>query len=224
GDFDGALDLAQKQLARNPTYAVPLGHMGLAYFGKNNLGAAAEAFKKAISMEPEYTPLRHWLGSVYRLQGEYQPAIEILLTIPKINATDLSAYYDVGVVYRLAGNDERARQSFLYVQQELQKLLAGSPNNVELMFGMASVLIQKGETQRGRSIADAAIRLDPRRHLEYARMLSLQGKTEDALRRLEVAINEGFHDYISLITHPDLHSLHSDPRFRSLVEKKLHTR
>jgi hypothetical protein len=80
-----------------------------------------------------------------------------------------------------------------------------------------------GETQRARSIADKAIRLDPRRHFEYARMLSLQGQMEDALRRLEVAINEGFHDYVSMITHADLHGFHNDPRFRSLIEKNLPT-
>src|SRR5262249_48290694 len=121
GDFDATIELTQKQIARNPTHVVPFGQMGLAYVGKNNLNAAVDAFKKVISMEPNYTPVRYWLGNVYRLQGDYQQAIEILVSIPKINAADYAAYYDAGVVYRLSGDDERARQSFQTVRQELEK-------------------------------------------------------------------------------------------------------
>lgn len=49
--------------------------------------------------------------------------------------------------------------------------------------------------------------------------LALSGKTKEALDNLEVAVQQGFNRPETILTDPDLKSLHEEPRFTTLMAK-----
>ena len=52
-----------------------------------------------------------------------------------------------------------------------------------------------------------------------ARCCALLGKTDDAISWLDKSLDAGLHDVERLRTHPDLQSLHTDPRWWAVVKR-----
>ena len=95
-DWDRALKYCQAALTLRPDYLDGLIHIGLAYCGKKDYGAAISQFQAYLKAQAKFDGSR-----------ETWP---IILSYP--DARDL-AFNNLGILYELTGETERAKQSYL---------------------------------------------------------------------------------------------------------------
>lgn len=82
--------------------------------------------------------------------------------------------------------------------------------------------IKNGKRDEAESLCNKMIEVAPFApggYYNLACIHALNGKNEDALKLLEQAVEHGFNNVLHLQTDPDLHSLHDELRFASLIQK-----
>ncbi|MFQ6109537.1 MAG: tetratricopeptide repeat protein, partial [Candidatus Aminicenantales bacterium] len=222
GEIDKAVALCSQQLKYDDQNPLAYDCLGWAYLGKGEMEKAEEAFRKALESYPEYTLDLFRLAHTYRLQGRYQDAIEPLQKIIEIDpAEEPSALYDLGMVYELMGNEEEAKKHFERYLRAAEKWVEEYPNNPMSYFCLGLALTHLGQKAEGLAVGQKALMFDPTRHFEYAELLSAQGKTQEALDQLELAVEKGYRNFIWMKIDVNFHPLYEEPRFKELIRKHL---
>jgi eukaryotic-like serine/threonine-protein kinase len=216
-DVESALETCQRALQVDPHYAWGHDCVGWALLGKGDWAEAQAAFEKAVMFNPLSTLSRYRLAHAHRLQGHYQQALDALEPILKIDPSDASPWYDMGVVYEGMGDHEKARNHFQRFHQEMEVLWRKDPKNADTALALAGVLSRLGEREHAMSWARKGMSLDPRKHFEYALVLSQNQRKREAIEQLQIAIQQGYRHYIFIKIHPDLQALHGDPEFEKLL-------
>jgi len=73
----------------------------------------------------------------------------------------------------------------------------------------------------GWSMGQKAMAIDPTQHFGFAMLLSVHGKKQEAIDQLELAIENGYHNYIWIKIHVDFQPLYDEPRFKELIRRSL---
>ena len=76
-----------------------------------------------------------------------------------------------------------------------------------------------GETSRAEEIARKAAPLAANLHAERAGLLTLLGRTDEAIETLERAVEAGFRNVVWTRIMSDLRALHGDPRLEAILAK-----
>ncbi len=223
GDVASALPVCQKILELDPGNAWAQDCLGWSYFAKNELPQAQAAFEKAVAANPQATLSRYRLAHTQRVQGHYQQAIETLQQIQKVDPSETSVFYDMGVVYERMGDRQKARESFTRYRREVETHEKKTLHEPGTQLALAATSARLGETERARQMLRKAMAKASRLHLEAAFVLSLLDEKKKAVDQLELAIQNGYTNYIWLKMHPDLLPLHGYPAFEQLLDKVIRT-
>ena len=223
GDVASALPVCQKILQLDPGNGWAQDCIGWSYFAKNDFPQAQAAFEKAVAANPQATLSRYRLAHTHRVQGHYQQAIETLQQIQKVDPGETSVFYDMGVVYERMGDRQKARESFTRFRREVETHEKKTLHEPGTQLELAANCARLGETERARQLLRKAMAKAPQLHLEAAFVLSLLNERKEAVDQLELAIQNGFTNYIWLKMHPDLLALHGYPAFEQLISKMIHT-
>ena len=195
----------------------------MSYFAKNELPEAQAAFEKAVAANPQEILSRYRLAHTHRAQGHYQQAIETLQQIQKVDSNETSVFYDMGVVYERMGDRQKARESFTRYRHEVETHEKKTLREPGTQLDMAATSAHLGETDRARQMLHQAMAKAPQLHLQAAFVLSLLDDKKEAVEQLELAIQNGYTNYIWLKMHPDLLPLHGYPAFEQLMGKVIKT-
>jgi serine/threonine protein kinase/tetratricopeptide (TPR) repeat protein len=223
GDVSSALPECQKILELEPGNGWAQDCLGMSYFAKNELPQAQAAFEKAVAANPQGTLSRYRLAHTYRLQGNYQQALETLQQIQKVDPSETSAFYDMGVVYERMGDRQKARESFTRYRHEVATRSKRTLHEPGTQLDLAATSARLGETDHARQMLRKAMAKAPQLHVEAAFVLSLLDEKKEAVDQLELAIQNGYTNYIWLEMHPDLLPLHGYPPFEQLMGKVIKT-
>ncbi len=223
GDVASALPVFQKILQLDPGNAWAQDSIGWSYFAKNDLPLAQAAFEKAVAANPQATLSRYRLAHTHRVQGHYQQALETLQQIQKVDASETSVFYDMGVVYERMGDRQKARESFTRFRREVETHERKTLHEPGTQLELAATSARLGETDRAQQMLRTAMAKAPQLHLEASFVLSLLDEKKEAVDQLELAIQNGFTNYIWLKMHPDLLPLHGYPAFEQLMGKVIKT-
>jgi len=128
---------------------------------------------------------------------------------------------NLGVLYQLLGDPQSSKRHFEIFRKELEKRVRASPEKGDNYLVLGLVLTRLGEKERSWEMGQKAMELDPDQHFLYARLLSVQGKTQEAIDQLELAIQDGFRNYIEMKINDDLQLLHNEPGFKELLDRGL---
>jgi tetratricopeptide (TPR) repeat protein len=221
GDVASALPVFQKILQLDPGNAWAQDCLGWSYFAENELPEAQAAFEKAVAANPQAIVSRYRLAHTHRAQGHYPRAIETLQQIQKVDPSETSVFYDMGVVYELMGDRQKASESFTRFRREVERKEKKTLHEPDTQLELAANSARLGETDRARQMLRKAMAKAPQLHLEAAFVLSLLDRKKEAVDQLELAIQNGFTNYIWLKMHPDLLPLHGYPAFEQLMGKAL---
>jgi serine/threonine protein kinase/tetratricopeptide (TPR) repeat protein len=221
GEMDSARVWTLRQLSRNPNSFWACDHLGWAYLGLDSLEQAEAAFERALQLNPTSTLELYRLGHALRLQGKYAEAIEALQKIRAIDPADSWALYQLGVVYDLMGDRKTAREYFERFRQVAQKWVRDNPDNSENYLALGLVLTRLGQRERGWAVGQRAMAVDSSNHFGFAQLLSVQGKKQDALEQLQIAVKKGFRNFVWMKIHPDLQALYDEPGFKELTREAL---
>jgi tetratricopeptide (TPR) repeat protein/tRNA A-37 threonylcarbamoyl transferase component Bud32 len=219
GDVSSALPECQKILELDPGNAWAQDCLGMSYFAKNELPQAQAAFEKAVAANPQGTLSRYRLAHTHRLQGHYQQSIETLMQIQKVDSSETSVFYDIGVVYERMGDRQKAHESFTRYRHEVETHWKKTLHEPGTQLVLAATSVHLGETDHAQQMLRRAMAKAPQLHLEAAFVLSLLNDKKEAIDQLELAIQNGYTNYIWLKMHPDLLPLHGYPPFEQLMGK-----
>lgn len=166
---------------------------------------------------PQNTLSRYRLAHAHRLQGHYQKALQTLEPILKIDPSDKTPWYDMGVVYEAMGDRTKAHEYFQHYRQEMEAQWHKNPRDIDAVWSLAEVLSRLGENERASFWTHKGLALDLNRHFEYATILSLNQHKREAIEELRIAIQKGYPYPIFIKIHPDLQALHGEAQFEQLL-------
>jgi serine/threonine protein kinase/tetratricopeptide (TPR) repeat protein len=229
GDMAAAVDLAQQQITQDDTNQQGFDNLGAAYLGQGDWNRAEEAFRRALAIDPKFLISLSRLAHLYRVVGRYPEAVasfERILETPyaepasvELKELLITTHYDAGVACELNGEKDRARGHFEKYWEEIQARLEREPDRAVHSIEAAIVLSRLGEGERSAAMARRFPGDDP--HFENARLLAIQGRSDEAVDRLTRAVEEGYRNFIWIKIHPDFQGLYDHPRFQALLETGL---
>jgi tetratricopeptide (TPR) repeat protein len=217
GQIDSALTWSNRMITYAPDN--PWGHfyLGSAYVGKNNFVKAEASYLKAGSLDPNFLMNQYRLAHVYRLQGKFDNAIDVLETILRKNPQEFSPHYDLGVNYNLIGQHETARSHFLEYSKIAERWLEENSDDPKAFIYNGIVLTQLGDKAAGWEIGKQALELKEPIYFEFAQLLAVQDRKSEALDYLEKALENGYKNLIWIKLQPDIQLLHGEVRYKELI-------
>jgi tetratricopeptide (TPR) repeat protein len=241
GYLNSAVEFSKKMIASNPQPQWAHNFLGWAYLGMDDFSGAQAAFEEELKLRPGTTIILWSLSHAQRLQGHYREAITLLDRIMEIDRSDQYANYNLGIIYQHLGENETALKHFERYRQYVEQRIKEDPADGRNYISLASILAHMGEKERSISLGQKGMAMPPCNatepfigeidrfgnlidlcEFEYATMLSAQGRKQEALDYLELAIRRGYRNYIFMKIHPDLQNLHEEPRFKKLMDEVLH--
>jgi len=219
GLIDSVLVWSKKMIEHGPDNPYGYLYLGCAYACLDSLERAETEFLLTRSLEPRISNNQYNLCHVYRLMGKYEEAIEVIEEFLQISPYEVSAYYQLGILYQLVGDDEQARQYFLEFKKNAEIWVRNDAGNPFAYYHYARVLTRLGETDKAWEYGIKIIETDTSAHSQFSEFLAVLGKTDEALDHLEKALQAGYRELTWLKLSPDFFLLHNEERFKNLIKE-----
>ena len=221
GQIKESLWLLKQQLERNPDNYWSYDNLGWVYFGLDSLQQAETIFLNGLELYPNASRLLYRLSYLYSYQNRYSDAIDIFQKTLDLYPEHQWAHFYLGLNYRRSNNEEMAVKHFEHFFSHAKQWVRDAPHNPDNYIALAFALTQLGEKQEGWEAGQKAIEINPDCHFDIAQLLSMQGRTTEALDNLELAIQQGMTNYIWIKVHPFLYNLYDEPGFQELISRVL---
>lgn len=219
GIIDSVLVWSKKMIEHGPDN--PYGHLylGCSYVCIDSLEKAENEFLKTRSLDSQLRTNQYNLGHVYRLMGKYGNAVEVFEEFLEIAPYEVPLHYQLGILYKLMGDDEQSRQHFLEFKKNSETWVRNDSNNPFSYYWYGLVLTRLGETGTAWEYGKKIIETDTTAHRLFAEFLAAHGRTGEALDHLEKALQAGYRELTWLKLSPDLCLLHNEERYKDLINE-----
>jgi tetratricopeptide (TPR) repeat protein len=183
-----AMDAAKKALELDDSLAethASMGHVVHAF--EKNLETAEEHYKKALSINPDYTAARHWHSIVLDKMGRYDEALKEAEHALKIDPLSPFLLNSLALLRRRSGDWDGAAKAF-------EQCLEADPGNETTRVNYAIFLTQAGRVEEGLSQIKNAIEANPESSWVngvYGSLLYYAGRYDDAAAQMEKAVGMG---------------------------------
>lgn len=173
GDAKTASGLLEQLVKKNPT---PRALINLAndYESMREYSLAADAYKKALDLDPSRQELKQALAQNEAMAGRYDDALKTYEDMAQANPQDATPYLGMAQIYRDQKKLDQARQS-------LEKAKQLDPDNIEIQYDEVQLLQDEGRTSDAitgmKAILDKTARqnYDPQQKQLRVRMLEQLG-------------------------------------------------
>jgi len=180
GGKQAILDWTAKLVARNPASAVALTLRGSALDlpgGKNS--GSIEAYKKAISIEPDYPTAYFNLANVHKRNKNYDDARTVFETVIARVPHCARAYSGLGLLY-----DECLKQPGK-AQEAYEKALAVDASCATALFNYANLQMRRKEHEKAKEFYLRAVKAQPSLVPAYVNLGGLYYFAGDRAKALE---------------------------------------
>jgi tetratricopeptide (TPR) repeat protein len=111
-DFQGALDLLQQALAKDPTYAAVYSQLAKLYYSAGDVEKASDAISQALARSPYQPDYLYVSGKILEKQGKLDEALAAFQQTALVNPKEADAYFEMGVIYQQRNDRERALAAY----------------------------------------------------------------------------------------------------------------
>lgn len=175
---------------------------------------AIEDYKTLLKQYPADGFLYCKLAVCYKMKGDTELAIKNFSTGIEMNKGDQSSfvYFLRGMLLRETGETQKANADF---EKVIQMDTIPSP-----LSRRQFALHFQGEDEKAMQWADDIVKNNPDDYdvcYDYARLMSLMKKTDEAVNYLRKAFEKGFRAFDSVESDSDFEPIRNTPEFRSLV-------
>jgi Flp pilus assembly protein TadD len=189
--------------------------LGMAYINAGRSDEAADAFLKALSIDPDYELALNNIGALYNSLGKTPEARPYLLKVIELFPDKINALMNLGINYYLSHEFQKAELTF-------KKVLALTPQSPDVLSRLGDVYLKMKKLDMARRYYTEAIEMGgSKAHLEYgmACVESLSGHPREALERLEAAFKMGYNDFQNITRDAAFDSLRRRVDFQILMHK-----
>ncbi len=182
---EAALHFGQAAL-HNPDNAHVQSRQGRALYLMNDLAGAERAFKRAVSIDPNYTPALFDLGNIHAKRQRYPEAAGYYERGLK-SEPSADLYYNLGLVQKQDAHPDQAIKAF-------KAALVEDPNHRASMVQLAELYHARGEFDQAAAQYLTATQLkhqDVDLHLKLATLYENTGKTNLAIREWSTCLAQG---------------------------------
>lgn len=118
--YGSARTAIRRALTMDPNNARALYYDGLLQRRAGNIPEEIDDFRRVVAMYPESRDARRELGITYYQQNEDQAAMEQFEALQKIDPDDLSAHYNLSILYRRMGmRDKAIQQQAMFIDKKV---------------------------------------------------------------------------------------------------------
>jgi protein O-GlcNAc transferase len=153
--LDEALKEFQKAAEISPDTPVAHYWVGMVYFFKKEPERAIAKFKKVLDLEPENYHALAMIGKILSFdRAKLEEAIDYLKNALSINPDYADAHFDLGRIYALQGNMDRAMAEFAFIFRT-------EPRYAVYHFEFGRILESMKAIDRAKKEYKRALQLDP---------------------------------------------------------------
>jgi tetratricopeptide (TPR) repeat protein len=176
--------------------AVVWNKLGIAYQQLENFQAARKAYNQSIRHRRDYPEPLNNLGTTYFLQNKYGKSVKYYLKAIKLDPESASYHLNLGTSYYHLKKD----QEFF---EQYEKALDLNPNIFRERSAFGTVLQARGANSEY--------------YFYLAKIFARKGHTEEAVRNLRRALEDGFKDRKRILNDPDFMKISQNPDYVELM-------
>ena len=177
GKLQQAIEQAIILLQQFPSSSSLYNISGAVYKGLGQLDASVSAYKKAISIKPDYAEAYYNMGVTLQEQGKLEEAIEACQKALVIKPDNAEAYNNMGIALHEQGKLAETIEAY-------NKALAIKPDYAEAYYNMGIALQEQGKLEETIEAYNMALAIKP----DYAEAYNNMGSTIKGQGKLEGAI------------------------------------
>ncbi len=202
------------------------------YIGYNNLGIqrldtgheeeARRRLEKSIALKPNAFAYLN-LGRLHFRKGQYLEAAQMYENARALKENDDNIWLLLGEARYWDGDAEGARMAWQRFIALADEILAGNPNEKELLGRLAATYVALGDPDQGRAYIGRLFALPPPDAYTFhyvGRAYEMLGERDLALRYLRRALEDGIPP-VRIETDPWLKALREKPGFQALRQQFL---
>ncbi|UCD94433.1 MAG: tetratricopeptide repeat protein [Candidatus Zixiibacteriota bacterium] len=180
-----AMDAAKKALELDDSLAETHASMGhIVHAFEKNLETAEKHYKKALSINPDYTAARHWYSIVLDKMGRHDEALKEAEHALRIDPLSPFLLNSLALLRRRSGDWDGAAKAF-------EQCLEVDPGNETTRVNYAIFLTQAGRAEDGFSQIKRAIEANPESSWingVYGSLLYYARRFDDAAKQMKKAV------------------------------------
>ena len=184
GEFSDVIELALNFTKRNPEALAVWNILGAAAAQIGELAQAAYAFKKVISLKPDFADAHNNMGNVLNAQGKHDKAVESYKKALLLKPDYSAVYNNMGNALKAQGKHEEAIES-------LKKALSLKPDHADAYYNIGNLFRDRGKYGEAVEAYKKALSLRPDfvdAHNNMGNALNKQGKHDDAIEFYKKAL------------------------------------
>lgn len=131
-DFQGALDLLQQALAKDPTYAAAYSQLAKLYYSAGDVEKASAAISQALARNPYQPDFLYVHGKILEKQGKLDEALAAFEQTALVNPKESDAYFEMGAIYQQRNDREHALAAY-------KKAVELSPDDADYRKALAAM-------------------------------------------------------------------------------------
>jgi tetratricopeptide (TPR) repeat protein len=170
--------------------------LGIAYQQQEKFDSARKAYKTALRYQKDLPEAWNNLGTTYFLQGKAKKSLKYYRRAVKLNPNSASFHLNLGTAYCRT-------KKYPPAVSEYAAALTLDPNILHEHAAQGTVVDARGDGQK--------------LYLYLAKAFASLGRSEEAVRYLRRAFEEGFHDKELLDKDPDFQKISSNPAYVELL-------
>lgn len=212
--FREALANLSRAVEIDPSLVRAQSRLGMVYSDTGNLAKALNHFELALKLRKNYPPALNNRAETFLLRGDYQKALRDLERLKETERPIHPATFtNLGKAHRLLGNYDEALEN-------LDKSIDIQPDHLKPRANRAMALFAMKRFEAAEMELELSLQLDRGMawdNYHISAMMSVFGKPEKALERLETGIrlNDGFKAFAR--TDPDFDNIRPAEHFIQLV-------
>jgi len=221
-NLESADSASRKALELDPELAEAHASRGFALSLSRQYAGARQEFETAIRLNPKLYEAHYLYARTCVQENKLEEAVQHYSDASRVRPEDYQALLLMTAPLRALGRIEEAMEVQRRGVQLAERYLELNPEDGRALVLGATGLIELGLRERALEWAQRAYHMDPEDPgvlYNVASVYALGGMTDEAIRCLEAAIENGFGHREWLENDSDLDSLRGDERFRALQSR-----
>jgi tetratricopeptide (TPR) repeat protein len=196
GQLKSAFTQAQDLSHKHSNEFIVFNILGASAIQIGKLDEAIEAYKKCISLKPNYVDAYLNLGVAYKNQGKFDEAIEVYKTCILLKPNYAAAYENLGIAFKNKGDLDKAVEAY-------KKAILLKPDHANVYYNMGNVLSDQLKFKEAIEYYRKSISLKP----NYVQAYHSMGNALKDKGELDEAINAYKN---ALLLKPDNHEIYNN--------------